>query len=81
MSHRDPAWFATLPRHRPDGSPEPDYGQVFFQPSADGGLTYSYDRQGLRLARRLPPPAPRQGWLECQGRAFRIAGGAEPGPC
>lgn len=74
VSHADPAWFATLPRLRPDGAPEPDYGRVFFQPAADGGLAYSFDRAGLRFCRRLPPPAPRQGWLACQGRAFLIAG-------
>ena len=74
VSHADPAWFATLPRLRPDGSEDPDYGQVFFQPTADGGLAYSFDRAGLRFCRRLPPPAPRRGWLDCQGRAFRIAG-------
>ena len=59
---------------RPDGAREPDYCRVFFQPAADGGLAYSFDRAGLRFCRRLPPPAPREGWLECQGRAFRIAG-------
>ncbi|MCE3288052.1 MAG: hypothetical protein K0R83_64 [Caulobacter sp.] len=74
MSHADPAWFATLPRLRPDGALEPDYGRVFFQLAADGGLAYHFDRAGLRFCRRLPPPAPREGWLECQGRAFHIAG-------
>ena len=74
VSHADPAWYATLSRLRADGTAEPDYGRVFFQPSADGGLAYSFDRGGLRFCRRLPPPAPRMGWLECQGRAFLIAG-------
>jgi hypothetical protein len=74
VTHADPAWFETLPRRRPDGSPEPDYGQVFFSDTVDGGLAYSFDSAGLRFCRRLPPPAPRQGWLETQGRAFRIAG-------
>ncbi len=74
MSHADPAWFATLPRLRPGGAEEPDYGRVFFQSSADGGLAYSFDREALRFCRRLPPPAPRGGWLALQGRAFRLAG-------
>lgn len=77
MSHADPAWFDTLPLRGPDGGPEPDYGQVFWRPAADGGLAYSYDRDGHRFCRRLRPPAPRRGWLEHQGRSFRIAGPAE----
>jgi len=70
----DPAWFATVPEHRADGSQNPEYGQVYFQHAADGGLAYSFDPQGRRFCRRLGPPAPRTGWIGCQGRGFRIAG-------
>lgn len=73
----DPAWFATTPRLGPDGADNPDYGRVYFAPSADGGLSYSFDRAGRRFCRRLSPPAPRSGWLLCQGRRFRIGGPVE----
>lgn len=72
VSLADPAWFGAGPRRLADGAPNPDYGCVFFSRWA-GFTAYSFDRQGLNLARRIPD-GPTSGTVEIQGRLFRIAG-------
>ncbi|MFN3859613.1 MAG: hypothetical protein ACK4RV_17855 [Caulobacter sp.] len=75
MTHADPAWFETLPRRRPCGAREPDYGRVFWTLEAEGAIAWWFDRAATRFCRLTRGPIPAD-WLVSQGRAFRIAGRA-----
>jgi hypothetical protein len=70
----DPAWFST----GPVGPRDPDYGCVFY--SVEGNtVSYTFDRFDTvnRFICRRIPNGPTEGFLEVQGRLFRVAGAVE----
>jgi hypothetical protein len=72
----DPAPFCCGRLRLADGSPNPDYGKVFWAEDGQGVVMFSYDRAGDLFAATYGARAdlPADGWLIKQGRAFKIAG-------